>query len=151
MRLQSILYAMLNVPIQALLRSPLHGIVGDSLCLLSYRGRRSERAITTPLSYVRDGDVVRLLTSHNTNWWKNFVGDAADVELEIKRERLTGRATALTEDGQRFRDGIRSFLTSLPRDALVYGIKLDADKKPRESDIEAAAGHVVLVEVQLAG
>lgn len=151
MGMRSILYSMMNVPMQALLRSPLHGIATGNICLLSYTGRRSGREVTTPLSYVRDGDVVRLLTSHNTSWWKNFVGEPADAELEIARETFRGRALALVDDSERFRDGVRSFLTSLPRDAMIYGIKLDANKRPREADIETAAGHVVLVEVELAG
>ena len=41
------------------------------------------------------------------------------------------------------------FLTAVPRDARVYGIKLDANRKPREEDIASAAGHVVLVEIEL--
>jgi hypothetical protein len=47
------------------------------------------------------------------------------------------------------RDGVRQFLTALPRDAMIYGIGLDAERRPREADIEMAPTHVVLVEVEL--
>jgi hypothetical protein len=149
MRIQSLLYATLNPPVRALLRSPLHGIASSNLCLLSYRGRRTGRHYTTPLSFTREGRLVRLLTSHNTHWWRNFVGGSAPVEIEIARVSHHGTAIATTQDGERFRNGIRAFLTALPRDAPVYRIRLDRARRPSEDDIANAAGHVVLVEVEL--
>ncbi len=154
MRIESLLYATLNPIVRSILRSPFHGIASGSLCLLSYRGRRSGRRYTTPLSFVREGSKVLLLSSHNTRWWTNFVATsedapAAEVELEIAREVHHGLARAHVEDGERFRDGIRRFLTALPRDARVYGIRLDREKRPLEEDLEKAAGHVVLIEVDL--
>ncbi len=161
MRPIDLFYRALNVPMRALLQSPLHGFGSRHLCLLTYRGRKSGREFTTPLSFTREGNLVRLLSSHQTRWWKNFPredegrdeGDGieagAKVEVEIARTRYNGRATTVIRDGDRLRDGVRSFLTALPRDAVVYGIKLDEKRRPLESDIETAAGHVVLVEIQL--
>ena len=149
MRLQSLLYATLNPPMRALLRSPIHGVASKNLCILAYRGRRSGQPFATPLSFMREGNVVRLLSSHETRWWLNFKNEPADVEVEIARESFQGTATAILEDGKQLRDGVRTFLTAVPRDAVVYGIKLDENRKPREQDIERAAGHVVLVEVRL--
>ncbi len=151
MRLESLLYATLNPVVTGLLRSPLHGIASANLCVLSYRGRRSGKSFTTPLSFMRDGSTVRLLSSHNTRWWNNFLDGPVDVEIEIARETFRGKARTTVEDSEAFRDGIRDFLTAVPRDARVYGIKLDANRKPREEDIASAAGHVVVVEIELAG
>lgn len=150
MRPVSLLYATLNPPMRALLRSPIHGVASKHLCILSYRGRRSGRKFETPLSFMREGNLVRLLSSRETRWWLNFKDEAVDVEVEIARETFKGKALSILEDGDRLRNGVRTFLTEVPRDAVVYGIKLDGDRKPRESDIETAAGHVVLVEIELA-
>ena len=149
MRLESLLYAALNPVMRALLRSPAHGIASANLCVLSYRGRRSGRAYTIPLSFMQEGSHVRLLSSHNTRWWNNFLDGPVPVEIEIARKTCRGRATTTLEDGNAFRDGVRAFLTAVPRDARVYGIKLDRDRKPLEEDIASAAGHVVLVDVEL--
>jgi hypothetical protein len=149
MRIQSLLYAALNPVMRGLLRSPLHGIASLSLCILNYRGRKSARAYSTPLSYMREGSLVRLLSSHETRWWVNFLDEPALVELEIAGRKHRGSARTIVADSEEFRDGIRRFLTALPRDAFVYGIKLDANREPREADIASTAGHVVLVEVQL--
>ncbi len=151
MRLRSLLYAALNVPVRSLLRSPLHGLASRHLALLHYRGRRSGRAFETPLSYDRDGSLVRLLSSHNTRWWHNFRAGPLPVEVEIARERHPGTARLIEHEGERLRDGVRSFLNANPRDAIVYGIRLDARRRPRESDLARLEGRVVLVEVELEG
>ncbi|MFK7896121.1 MAG: hypothetical protein AB8G23_09815 [Myxococcota bacterium] len=165
MRIQDLLYATLNTPMRALLRSPFHGVASKHLCILRYAGRKSGRAFETPLSFVQDGGTVRLLSSHATRWWTNFLpapedeGAAAKgplvddagypVEVEIAREVYPGRAVTIRRDSAYFRDGVRGFLTALPRDAVVYGIGLDKERKPVEDDIEGASTHVVLVEIAL--
>jgi hypothetical protein len=148
MRPQDLLYSALNPIVAGLLRSPFHGVASGSLCVLAYRGRRSGKRYATPLSYVREGSRILLLSSHNTRWWKNFVDEPRAVEVEIARETHRGRAKATVDDGEAFRDGVRRFLRALPRDARVYGIGLERGRTPREADIETAAGHVVLVEVE---
>ena len=149
MRLESLLYSALNPVMTALLRSPIHGIASANLCIFSYRGRRTGKSYSTPLSFMREGSIVRLLSSHNTRWWKNFLDGPVAVDIEIGRRTLFGKAQTTVEDSEAFRSGVRTFLTAVPRDARVYGIKLDSNRKPREEDIARAAGHVVLVEVEL--
>lgn len=149
MRLESLLYAALNPVMIALLRSPIHGIASANLCIFSYRGRRTGKSYSTPLSFMREGSIVRLLSSHNTRWWNNFLDGPADVDIEIGRTTFYGKAQTTVEDSEAFRNGVRTFLTAVPRDARVYGIKLDSNRKPREEDIARAAGHVVLVEIEL--
>jgi len=149
MRLQSLLYATLNPPMRALLRSPLHGVASHNLAILDYTGRKSGRSYSTPLSFVREGSIVRFLSSHNTGWWKNFKDGPTPVEIEIARKTVRGVARLWDSDCDELRNGVRRFLTALPRDAVIYGIGLDADRKPLESDIEKRASHVVLVEVEV--
>lgn len=150
MGLETLLYTALNPVVTGLLRSPIHGVASGNICIFSFRGRHSGKAYSTPLSFMREGSTVRLLSSHNTRWWNNFLDGSVDVEIEIARKTHQGKATTTVEDSGAFRDGVRSFLTAVPRDARVYGIKLDANRKPREEDIASAAGHVVLVEIELA-
>ena len=147
MSLSNALFNTMNVVMRPLLRN---GMMKQSLCILRYTGRKSGKQYETPLSYMREGDTVRLLSSYNTSWWKNFTGEAHAADVEIGGERHSGSARAITTDSEAFRDGVRRFLTALPRDASVYGIKLETNKTPRETDIEACASHVVLIEVALA-
>ena len=46
----------LNPGMRLLLRSPLHGITSRNVGILHFTGRSSGRALSTPLSYTREGD-----------------------------------------------------------------------------------------------
>ncbi len=149
MSIEHLLYKTINPVVTALLRSPLHGLASGTLALLHFRGRKSGRELVTPLSYTREGNTVRLLSAQTTRWWMNFRGETAPVSIEIARETYTGKARLLEGDSEPLREGVRRFLGSLPRDAKVYGIKLDANKQPVEASLAKAAPELVLVEVEL--
>lgn len=150
MSLSNLFYnRLVNPAMRCLLRSPLHRAASSNIAILHFTGRKSGRALDTPLSYTREGDTVRFLSSTNTHWWKNFRGGDYPVEVEIAREKYPGSATLLEGDSELLRDGVRRFITDLPRDAVVYRIKLDKNRKPTEASIAAAADRLVLVEVKL--
>lgn len=140
---------LLNPVARCLLRSPLHGVASRNIAILHFTGRKSGSALNTPLSYTREGSLVRLLSSTNTSWWKNFRDGPCPVTVEIAGEQLPGAATLHEGDSPALRSGVTAFLTALPRDAVVYGVKLDADRKPIADSLAAAAPRLVLVDVQL--
>ena len=153
MRPAQLFYAALNVPMRWLLRSPLHGVASRNLCIFLYTGRRSGRRYETPLSYVREDGRILLLSSRDTRWWTGFTpgpGVPAPVEVLAGGELLRGRARTIQHDRERLRGAVRRFLTALPRDAMVYGIGLDEDRRPKEAEIERALERLVMVEVELA-
>ncbi len=140
---------LLNPVARCLLRSPLHGIASGNIAILHFTGRKSGRALNTPLSYTREDNLVRLLSSTNTNWWKNFRGGDKPVEVEIAGGRHTGTASLYEGDSPELREGVTAFLTALPRDAVVYGVKLGADRTPLPDSLAEAAPRLVLVEIHL--
>jgi deazaflavin-dependent oxidoreductase (nitroreductase family) len=85
MRLQK-LY---NPVVASILRSPLHGLMSKSVMLLTYRGRRSGRSITTPISYVQDGEDLLAVASRDHAWWKNLRG-GAPVRVRLRGRQLEG-------------------------------------------------------------
>lgn len=154
MRIQTLLYGALNVPMRLLLRSPFHGVASRNLCIFLYAGRKSGRRYETPLSYVREDGRILLLSSRDTRWWTSFTpgpGVPAPVEVLAAGERLRGRARTIQHDRERLRGAVRRFLTALPRDAMVYGIGLDGDRRPKEAEIESALDRLVMVEIELEG
>ena len=56
----------LNPVMRSLLRSPLHGITSHNIGIVHFSGRKSGRKLSTPLSYTQEGNIVRLLSSRNT-------------------------------------------------------------------------------------
>ena len=149
MRIQKLIYALINPVVRGLLRSPFHRVGSRNLAILCYQGRRSGRNFATPLSYVREGGLVRFLSSHETRWWTNFRDGPTPVTVEIGKQKFPGQATLFEENSADLIEGVRRFLSQLPRDAMVYGIKLDAERKPIESDLVRAGPHLILVEVEL--
>lgn len=149
MRAADLLYATLNPVIRAVLDSPLHGLLSKHVCVVEYAGRRSGRRFRTPLSYVHDGQRVLLLSSRQTRWWKNFIDPDREVVIRIGDRSLTGTARLYQGDSPELTHRVRVFLTQLPRDAMIYKIKLDSNKKPLDSDIAGCGDRVIAVEVCL--
>ena len=143
------IYKIANPFVKALLRSPLHGIASGNLAILQFRGRKSGREFATPLSYVRENGSIFLLSAHSTRWWMNLREEGTPVSVEIARETLTGKARLWDGDSEALRARAHRYLCALPRDAKVYGIKLDENKQPVEESLAKAAPELVFVEITL--
>lgn len=78
-----------------ILRSPLHRLIGGSVLLLTFVGRKSAKKCTTPITYLREGDTV--LLTIDSPWWKNLRGGAL-VALLIRGRRYAGVAEAITDE-----------------------------------------------------
>ncbi|MCB1841846.1 MAG: nitroreductase family deazaflavin-dependent oxidoreductase [Halioglobus sp.] len=141
----------LNPVMRGLLRSPLHGITSHNIGIVHFTGRKSGRRLNTPLSYTREGNIVRLLSNQSTRWWLNFRGENASVEMEIARQRYPGTAVLLEGDSEALREGVRRFIRALPRDAKVYGLQLDSNGDVIEASLASIAGELILVEIRLDG
>ena len=148
-RIEFWIYKVANPLVKALLRSPLHGIASGNIALLHFRGRKSGREFVTPLSYVREKGTVCLLSAHGTRWWMNLREEGTPVSIEIARETVTGKARLWDGDSEALRERVRRYLTALPRDAKVYGIKLDESNRPVEGSLAEVAPELVFVEVTL--
>ena len=140
---------LLNPVMRGLLRSPLHGVASKNIAILHFTGRKSGKALNTPLSYMREGDTVRFLSNTTTRWWQNLRGEAVPVEVEIKRQRLVGSASVLEGDSDALRARVHTFIAAVPRDAAIYGLKLDDKKQLVEASLADKAPGLILVEVAL--
>lgn len=143
------LYRVLNPVMKTVLRSPLHRMASRTIALLRFRGRASGREFVTPLSYVRDDQTVWFLSDHSTNWWKNFREGDVPVSIEIARKTVKGTARLWDGDTDEFREHVSRYLCALPRDARVYGIRLDQNKAPIEASLAKAAPMLVMIQVEL--
>ena len=99
---------------------------GAPVGLLSYRGRKSGRTLTTPLLYLRDGEKLVIVASKggmskNPLWYDNLVANP-DCEFEIGAERKSYRArTASSEE----RQGYWPKLVAMYRDYADYQARTD--------------------------
>ena len=79
----------------------------------------------------------------------NLREEGTPVSIEIARETYTGKARLEDGDSEELRERVRRFITALPRDAKVYGIKLDQSRRPVEESLAKVAPELVSVEVEL--
>lgn len=120
-----------NPIVVSLLRSPLHGVMSKSVKLLTYRGRRSAREFTTPVSYVRDGDDRLVVGSRDHSWWKNLRG-GAPVLARVRGRSLEGIAEAF--EGEDAEDGLLAVLRAVPAYRRYWGVELDAIDRPEDPE-----------------
>jgi deazaflavin-dependent oxidoreductase (nitroreductase family) len=129
-----------------LLRSPLHGMLSGSTMIITYTGRKSGKTFSTPVNYVRDGDVLWTVSFRRRTWWRNLRD--SPVTLRIHGKDVTGVATAMT-DQQEVTDCLTAYLRKAPQIARYVGVGLDASGQPKPDDVADAAKTRIMVRVQL--
>jgi len=136
-----------NRIIGPLLRSPLHGLMSGSLMLLTMTGRKSGRPITTPVSYLPDGDG-RLILFTFSPWWKNLQG-GAPVTLRIKGRDVAAIVTPDTDTDAVAGEISRFLQTHGLQNARKIGLSLDPKQPPSLADIRAIAANRVVIHLTL--
>jgi len=127
------------------LESPFHILLGNTM-LITVTGRRTGRAITTPVNYVREGDTLWIISSRSRKWWRN-VTSASPVRL-----RLHGKQTAaiaeLVLDQESVASGVGAYVRHFPASAHALGVRMH-NGVPNPEDLEHAAKELLLVRVCL--
>lgn len=126
-----------------LLRSPLHVFMG-SIMLITVTGRKSGRAISTPVNYARDGDTLLVTSKADRTWWKNVRG-GAKVTLLIKGKTYQAEANVIEDRAAVERELLR-FFRLVKR--TIAGIHLDKDGQPTKPEKFAqVAQSRVIIEI----
>jgi deazaflavin-dependent oxidoreductase (nitroreductase family) len=83
-----------------LLRSPLHRFLDKNTMVITVSGRKSGKLYTLPVSYIRDGETLLVISQKDRTWWKNLQGGAKVTvfvqghTLQARGETFTGTETA---------------------------------------------------------
>jgi deazaflavin-dependent oxidoreductase (nitroreductase family) len=131
-----------------LLRSLLHGMLSGNTLVITYTGRKSGKLFSTPVNYVRDGDVLWTISYRRRTWWRNLAD--SPVTLRLQGKDVTGVARAIT-DQQEVADCLMAYLRKAPQIAKYIGVGLDASGQPKTEGVAEAAKTRVMVRVQLSG
>ncbi len=128
------------------LRSPLHGIVSKNILLITFTGRKSGRAFTTPVSYSQHGNQVTIFS--HANWWKNLK-NGSPVTLRIRGRDWQGLAEPIVDDKHAIAAALAEHLRQVPADAKWYGVTFDEHRDPREDEVVKSAQNAVMVRIRL--
>lgn len=97
--MRKLLNRIANPFMKVLLRSPFHGIASGSVLLLSFAGCRSGKHYILPVSYVRVGSNLIVVSDRERMWWRNLRG-GVPVTVYLQGQRRQAHATiALEPDG----------------------------------------------------
>ena len=82
-----VIFTLSNRLIIPLLRSPLHGIISNTLVLLSFQGRKSGKTYAFPTGYTQQENQIEIISSRS--WWKNLRRNAR-ATLWLKGKKRSG-------------------------------------------------------------
>lgn len=134
-----------NPAIVRLLRSPLHGLLSRDLLVLGYRGRRSGRAYTLPLSWA-SADGRLYLCTRDSRWVRNLAG-GAPVDVVLRGVPQRGTARVLPASDADALVGFRAFVTKHPRTGeMLYDVPRGSNG-PRHDDLVRELARSVVVRV----
>jgi deazaflavin-dependent oxidoreductase (nitroreductase family) len=115
-----------------LLHSPLHSFMDKSTILITFTGRKSGKKYTIPVSYVRDGDRLMMISQREHSWWKNLRG-SAQVTLYMQGRALKARGEVFT-DAETIENKLLLFLQQFPGYQRLIHIKLAANGQPENPE-----------------
>ncbi len=132
---------------QAILPSPLHRITSGNTLLITLKGRKSGRMITVPVNYTQTGQVVRITSKPERQWWRNLKSKP-EVQIVLRGEKALGNAKVFESPEDVSRE-LALFLQPNLRLAKYYQVSLDADRHLNPEDLRASAENLVLIRIDL--
>ncbi len=121
--------------LKAVLRSPLHRILGKNLMLLTVTGRKTGRTYTVPVGRHETSDGSFVLSAGG-NWRHNLRG-GADVRVTLDGRERAGHAV-LEQDPDRAAQEFKTLLDRAGPRALA--VKVNVDRAPTVAEIKPALG-----------
>ena len=121
-----------NPIVIALLRSPLHSLMDKSTILVTITGRKSGKKYTFPISYMRDGDTLMMISQREHSWWKNLRG-GAQVTLYLQGRTLKATGEVFT-DAETVANKLLLFLRQFPGYQKLLHMKLAANGQPENPE-----------------
>ena len=143
---------LVNPMLRILLRSPLHGLLSDSILLLTYHGKKSGQEYTLPVQYARIGQAFYIVPGFPERkvWWRNLTG-GAPVDFWVRGEKLTAQAQVVSgkQDESDLVDGLTAYFTRFPSAAQAHGLHRLPDGNLDREEVRSAASQIVVVQATL--
>ena len=142
------LYAVINPVVKVILRSRLHGIMSRNTVLLEFKGRKSGKTYTTPVSYHATNGQLHCFTDKANKWWLNLQnGDVVGVTL--RGRKMIGKPSVLADGSEEMQTALHDLLVASPRDADHAGVAFDSEGRPVASDVARASNNLVFISIEI--
>src|SRR5579884_774696 len=113
-----------------LLRSPWHSLLDAHTILLTVTGRKSGKRYTFPVSYVREGETLWVVSQRGRSWWKDLRG-GAPVLVFVQGHTWQARGETLSNTDMAA-SILLHILRSVPAYQRLLHVKLDATGQPED-------------------
>jgi deazaflavin-dependent oxidoreductase (nitroreductase family) len=138
----------MNAIVAGMLRTPgLQRLLGGSLALITFTGRKSGKRYMTPVSYYRDGDTVIILTKTVRFWWSNLLANPR-VTLRLAGREVSGIASVSVGNEESL-PALMTFLENRPMDARAFGLHRSQNGRLDWNDARAILPQIVVIRVTL--
>ena len=115
---------------------------------MSYSGRKSGKAYTTPMNYLavkeNGREVLYTISKRERVWWRNLRG-GADVSLRLRGHTVPARSQVI-EDTETVAENLQAYFAAAPKIARYYGISVGDAGLIERSDLLDLAQDLVLVK-----
>ena len=127
-----------------LLRSPLHSLMDKHTMLITVTGRKSGKRYTFPVSYIRDGETLQVISQRDHTWWKNLQG-GAEVTVFLQGRTLQARGESCT-DTEMAANILLQILQRVPAYQRLLHLPLAASGQPEHPEdlTRLAQAHVIV-------
>jgi hypothetical protein len=141
-----------NPIVRFILRSPLHGMMSKSLILITYRGEKSGKEYTLPVTYLENDSAIYVMPGMPVKkvWWHNIHRDTP-VKLTLRRQFKSAKATRLEPetDLQAIARILNLFIQRNPPVSALFNIHRDEDGNLNQEDLEKAAAKIIIIRLQI--
>jgi hypothetical protein len=134
-----------NFWVSFLLRSPLHGLLSRMFLVITFRGRKSGRLISTPVNYWEDGRTITLTSRRNRNWWRNLRGGAT-VQIRLRGKNFPAQAEVI-ETPEEIAAGFRWIFSKHPAMMQPFGVEHLSGGDIRAEDLTRLTNERVLIRL----
>jgi len=134
-----------NAFMKGILRSPLHGMLGDGFAVITVTGRKTGRRISTPINVdPADGEFL-VVSFRERIWWRNLEGGrAAELHHGGKTFPVTAR---IQKDTAGVAAELKKYFAKHPGRAKYFELAADSKGEISADSLKHAAENRVIVHL----
>ena len=130
----------------ALIRSPLHPLLGDSFAVVTVTGRKTGRRISTPINVFRMEAGWMVVSLRTRTWWRNLL-DGRTGELRHKGKSFPVTARILNQPDE-VKNALRLYFDRYPAYAKYFNVRPDAKGRIPNEDLERVAQERLIIQLK---
>jgi hypothetical protein len=134
-----------NFFVKAIVNSPFHSLLGDSIAVISVDGWKTGRRVSTPINVRRAQDGWIVISMRKRTWWRNLRGGRTALL------RLAGRQIPVRGEIVEARDQVIANLTDYfrhnPGLVKYFDVQLDPEGNPDPAGLEREALKRVFIKL----